>query len=344
MRRDENGRLGWLDVLKCIGMYLVVIAHAEEGFSHDWRVIIYSFHMPMFFIISGMGYYLQLSKRSYTFETIVKNKLRTLLLPYFTFSFLSLPIYLLNFRVLSEGGASIPGLIFGIFYSHQEMATSTTNAMWFVPALFLTLIVFYIIRKWAKANETHLIFMGLIIGLFGCVVSMQRDDFYVPWHAETVPIALVCVLAGYIFIQYQDLFMEHIRKKKIGLPVLIGLFLTGFCFAKFNSKPVVMMSDQYGQFFMAVGSTVCFTVVCIILSVYLPELRIFKFTGRNTMVILAFHAPCFRLLERLSDFTALLIAEHPIFVGSCVFVGLLPICWIVERFFPFLLGRKARQV
>lgn len=339
---DRKERLGWLDILKCIGMYLVVIAHAEEGFEADWRLVIYSFHMPMFFIISGMGCYLQLSKRTYTFEAFVKNKLKTLILPYFVFSFLALPIHRLNFSILSDEKTTVSELIFGIFYSHQKMVTSTTNAMWFVPALFLTLIVFYAIRRWARGNQNNLIFMVLIIGAFGCVMSAQKDDFYMPWHVETVPIALMCVLAGYLFIQHQAVLIQFISNRKIGPAAFIVFVLIGFYFAKFNSKPVVMMSDQYGQFFMAAGSTICFTAACIILAVYLPELRIFKFIGRNTMVILAFHAPCFRFLERVSEITASLIAEHPIFVGTCVFVALLPVCWVVERFFPFLLGRKRR--
>ena len=95
--------------------------------------------------------------------------------------------------------------------------------------------------------------------------------FYVPWHAETVPVALMCVLAGYLFIQHQAVLMQFISNRKIGLVCFTVFAIIGFCFAKFNSEAVVMMSDQYGQFFMAAGSTICFTAACIILAVYLPD-------------------------------------------------------------------------
>lgn len=44
----SNGRLEWIDVLKCIGMLLVVVGHASQGGTPDtYRYYIYSFHMPL---------------------------------------------------------------------------------------------------------------------------------------------------------------------------------------------------------------------------------------------------------------------------------------------------------
>lgn len=60
--RDQAGRWGWLDRARAIGMVLVVIGHAVVGLLNAGAAapgqqllvdLIYSFHMPLFFLMSG---------------------------------------------------------------------------------------------------------------------------------------------------------------------------------------------------------------------------------------------------------------------------------------------------
>ena len=45
-------RLHWLDYSKTIGMYLVILGHVKNN-TLLLKSIIYSFHMPLFFFLSG---------------------------------------------------------------------------------------------------------------------------------------------------------------------------------------------------------------------------------------------------------------------------------------------------
>lgn len=48
----DKKRIQWIDYGKAIGIFLVVVGHTYGGnFLVNW---IYSFHMPMFFLLSGM--------------------------------------------------------------------------------------------------------------------------------------------------------------------------------------------------------------------------------------------------------------------------------------------------
>ena len=49
----SNQRLHWLDYSKTIGMFLVVWGHTFKDNSQIVKDVIYSFHMPLFFFISG---------------------------------------------------------------------------------------------------------------------------------------------------------------------------------------------------------------------------------------------------------------------------------------------------
>ena len=50
---NRKMRLEWVDISKGIGILLVIIGHCVYigGSIHNW---IFSFHMPLFFILSGM--------------------------------------------------------------------------------------------------------------------------------------------------------------------------------------------------------------------------------------------------------------------------------------------------
>ena len=77
----QNQRIQWLDTAKCIGIFLVILGHLEVktyGFFSpvEW---VYSFHMPLFFWLSG------LTHKPCTFKDNLKKSLRQLAVPYVFF-------------------------------------------------------------------------------------------------------------------------------------------------------------------------------------------------------------------------------------------------------------------
>ena len=48
---STSTRIDWIDSLKGFGMLLVVLSHT--AIDHDTNRILYAFHMPLFFLISG---------------------------------------------------------------------------------------------------------------------------------------------------------------------------------------------------------------------------------------------------------------------------------------------------
>lgn len=71
-------RLNWIDALKGIGIMLVVLGHHSLPAALD--TYIFSFHMPLFFFISGFLF--DFGKYSKSGANFVKGKFRSLLLPY----------------------------------------------------------------------------------------------------------------------------------------------------------------------------------------------------------------------------------------------------------------------
>lgn len=224
--QSKKPRLEWLDVLRCIGMYLVVIAHAtNDGSKECFRFYIYSFHMPLFFLISGAGYYLQTKSRQFEFTGLLKNKARALLWPYLTLNFFAFWIWILNFKVLSHSATTIPRLIYAIFYSHQHHISAVSNATWFLPTLFLTAMAFWVLQMWSKGDERILTIMILVLGSYGYTMSLHQSGFFAPWHIETVPIALIMYLLGWLFIKHLDFMMDLLGgwKRQIVIFAVVSL-------------------------------------------------------------------------------------------------------------------------
>lgn len=71
-----NKHLYWIDFAKVIGLYLMVLGHGNMV-SDDLRCYIYSFHMPLFFVISGL-----FAKDYIERIPVIKGSFKTLMIPY----------------------------------------------------------------------------------------------------------------------------------------------------------------------------------------------------------------------------------------------------------------------
>ena len=342
-RVNSSGRVEWLDVLKCIVMYLVVVAHIIPTMErNDIGYYIYSFHMPLFFAISGMTFAIQCSKREFTFISLIKNKAKGLLWPYITLEFITMFIWLYNFRVLDNHDDGIKDLAIGVLYSNEGVYTAPSNAMWFCPTLFLTFIVFHVIRRIAHDKDVLIALISGLFGIAGWIFVEYIFEFSSPWHIIDLPESVMCLTLGWLFMRHYDFCKKSFdtNLKKI-LLFAVGL-LVGFTCA-YNNVRISMASNEYGNIFLFLCAVLGFGISCIVLAMWLPPLRLFKFIGRNTIVILAFHAPIFRFMERFNNLTKWMITEHALRTGTAVFIICIPICYIFEKFFPFLIGRGKKK-
>ena len=337
------GRIEWLDVLRGIAMYLVVIGHATEGSTPDtYRFYIYSFHMPLFFMISGASYFLQTRSRNYSFENMIKNKARTLLLPYFVLSFITFWIWILNFKILSHSDSSLVDKIYAVFYSNEDYLGAPSNALWFLITLFLTILAFYLLRLWCDGNEKLLVLSSAVLGLAGYVASLTKEKYDLPWHIDVIPMAMVFFLTGYLFISNIQKIEKYLKGKRRQIVIFILCILVGYLCARYNAK-ISMASKDYGSLVLFIGSSFFFSLAMVLISMWIPKFKVLKFVGRNTIVCLAFHAPIYRFIEVVSERSKSIFERHPIIIGTAVFIALIPVEYIFEKYFGFLLGRKDKK-
>lgn len=157
--RDRN-RI--LDIAKGIGVFFVIAGHMPSVFSESVRLWIFSFHMPLFFLISGY-----FAKEALTSEEVVGalyGKIRKLLVPYIVYSC----IYTILMYV--SGDVSSSGLLVCI----RDLFLGTINGVqWFFLSLFLTsaifVIVSFLLRRELLRGVLVLLFVisGFLMGKLG---------------------------------------------------------------------------------------------------------------------------------------------------------------------------------
>jgi len=144
---NKKDRIIWMDLAKGIAIILVIFGHCVHG---GIRGIIFSFHMPLFFILSGMTY-----KRRESYYAIVEYCLKgfkQLIVP----SFIVFSICFIDslIRDVFMNRTVLPGEYFtwklrslyyfigSDIYVNEIMLAPRVGVIWFLLALFLVRIIF----------------------------------------------------------------------------------------------------------------------------------------------------------------------------------------------------------
>lgn len=144
----QQHRIEWIDYAKGIGIFLVVLGHVLRGlvdsvgtgYQPELRAIdqwIYAFHMPLFFLLSGLFADRAISKSPRTFLT---DRFQKILYPYFLWSALVGAL-----RIIS--GQNKGTTLVQFFTGFWTTIYHPIDIFWFLFALFLISTIFYGFRK-----------------------------------------------------------------------------------------------------------------------------------------------------------------------------------------------------
>ena len=129
-------RKKYIDILKGIGIFYVILGHVTHT-SFLFRYI-YSFHMPLFFFISGM---LFVPSKHVSTSGYIKKKANSLLIPYIFFYLVSLLYwYFVEYRIFGrDGDTTFLNELYRIFHGTGSIAAGT---LWFLPCLFCVEVLY----------------------------------------------------------------------------------------------------------------------------------------------------------------------------------------------------------
>lgn len=145
--QTTKSRLNWIDVAKGLCLFLVVFGHLLPLTTWpNLRIAIYSFHMPMYFILSGWV----LKPKDQKFFAFVKEKFFRLLLPAIIYLLICLPIAV-KFQI--EDGATTNQILSKAFFFKGTLLLN--DPIWFLIVMFEVVVFARLIhlekyQTWAK--------------------------------------------------------------------------------------------------------------------------------------------------------------------------------------------------
>lgn len=342
---DITKRPNFIDYSKAIGIYLVVLGQygyfLNIPFKNNllWNVVfnIYSFHVPLFFIISGYLF------KFTSIKTSLSKGFRQLIIPYLLLSLISLILGLTNLFLTDELSKqrildNILGIIsasdFGKVYSHYSIP------LWFVYSLFFIKMYMEIAKN---IRNNWILYLLLIITIAGGGLTIYRNDGILAFRISSTITGLSFFCIGF----YAKTYINKIKSFKIyGLVILFVISLMLLIISlhfnmDYNHKPgLSVFSSKFGRHpLLFYSGGIAGTLMIMSLSQILSRFknRMILTISNGTIIVLGIHQVIYFVFKGF-------ITSNNLYFAIFFSLFILAICYVIIRisakYFPLLLGNR----
>ena len=318
----HDNRLEWIDWMKAIGIYLVVLGHFDS-YGNDF---IYAFHMPLFFLISGI------KKKKEDDQGIFWKKL-----------WFNLVVPMLIIAVANFVYASILQLIDGSF----EVKTfywfvrnvlfgmvSGFDNLWFVYTLILLKIIFQYCRSSVLFNALTVVMLAF------AYIYNNNDLSAFPFFLKE-PNAIVDVCMAYPFFalgilshDYKTMLNGWNHKGMLVMIGVCGFLLVSVC-CSYNGNVGLHCCNYGGNMLLCLLGGISGTMMVFAVSKLLGHASNYVvIISKGTIIILGFQ----------KIIIALMRVFFPVSYVDVVFAVIIVILFIpmiiwTEKYFPLMAGK-----
>ena len=315
-----NKRLTYIDNAKAILIFMVVFAHILNYANPQYGIMPYtltqafitSFHMPAFFLITGMLFKNE-KWREQSWGAFLISRLRSLMIPYLFFETIAI-LYLhfvLHSVTLTEG--------------LWKMLTFRCNvgADWFLPAMFLANVFYFVAVKYPN----RYVWPFIAVACFFCTWILPGGHWW----------AVLCRgLLGFGFI-----FLGNWTKKWLTADKPTYAVAAFFLTAVFSALSLKYYSNDFFEcvvenppLFAACGLTGLYFVLSVSRRIHWRWLRLI---GENTLPIMGTHQLVLYTVPS---------SNSPVWViGMILLIAAVELVFVflTNKTCPLLIGKKKRN-
>lgn len=331
---ESDARIEYIDLAKAIGIILVIAGHVVSS-DTDAKKVIYSFHMPLFFLLSGMLMMVRDKYSRETWETLITKKAKGLLTPYILWG--------LIYASFSFKHTAL------ILYGTREtlIAAESLTSLWFLPVMFLAFLIAEVVLQISSRVDRHWfgISAGVIVLATIGFLAPHHPKYGDPWGIDIAFVAASFMLVGILL----KAGVEKLTDNKIRIVILIVSLLLFIITVRHSDSSigyVLMANAEYGNvirfFLCALFGCVAVLMASLLLS--RCHIKIAQSIGQKTLGVFLVHKPIVELGR--SVVTKLGFSfDNPIFVLLITIVTLVVsfvIVTIIEMIIPELIGLKQK--
>lgn len=342
-------RLDYLDIAKAIGILFVIVGHVAGNLDTPfYRVVLYYFHMPLFFMTTG----LLISRKEIEFnKEYIKNfiykNLYALMLPFLLWGLIYSTFNYTN--------------LLKILYGSWESLTSanTLTSLWYLPALFCARLEMEFFLQFTKKIPLPLWLLDILgaIAVFAAAVNLPKFEIGYLWCFDVSLLGFGFMLIGNAVRQIVHL----LNANKIAYSFMIlAASLVAFYFGTFarasEVELVLLCSKQLGNlnylFLNAISGSFAVIAFSLIISRMFKnhqENRVYKrilWIGSNTIAVFLLHKPFLQQVV-LWDFKAIGLTGPEWLTAIYASIFALLVCCVIikpiDNCIPQLFGRRPKN-
>ena len=305
------------DIEKGFLIILVVIGHLLVSGSFLHNVV--SFHMPVFFMITGM-----LSHWDVEFKQFIKKRAKAYVIPYFSWCILLFLLFWIENPIK---------YLVRIVYGGAINTTIFTFPFWFICCLFVSSIILNYLwnfRKW--------VISFLIIWLI-CWYSFLGKKIIppLPWSLEVVPFVLMYFFIGFYTKRIEDYVVSKWGNWLYALSCIFAILFVVAYYDGYITSIITMKSVKFECFPFDVLYPVSFYLAIKGFSKIIKSnniLRdIFLYLGKATLVIMFTHPSVFYLCTQITPQSlSHIMVGGPIHIALVTCIALMVGCGIYAYF------------
>lgn len=318
--------LFWLDAMKGVAMFLVVLSHAEH--VPLWLECFFTpFFLTSFFFASG--YLFQNPDKPFLLKLKIVRLIESLLIPYL--------IYWIASFVVAElfKGETVIAIL-----THWMESFVEGKKLWFISCLLcaeLLMIACLSVSRNAKVILCSGVFSLLVWKLTPLSLPGERA-----WCINIAFVAYFFMTLGYSFRKYESMFSFVLRNKYvISMIGTIYFTLVALDYAWVHNNVVFALNIFSDIYFFVLSSIMALACLYIVYN-KIPSYRFITYLGSNSLLIYFFHKQVLDFLKRINAHYLGFLPDSIIFLWEAVgviVILILPIA-IVNRYIPILSGKS----
>ena len=327
-------RSGYIDIAKGLCMLAVVWGHIHlEGTFTTW---VYGFDIPAFLFLAGMVYN---TKKYDSLPKLVKARWKSLLVPYFIYSFITW-IPWAAARIVEKTDKDIFSPLLQTFIAQGSVHYLPHNVpLWFVTCLFLVIIMYYGLSKLPDIVSLAASAVLAALGYLSLQIDLPFQMGKLPWNAHAALMAMPYFTLGNLMVKHFGFrsIYDEVHSKRVRYTVILFVITVLFTFLTLYNGPVSLGSVHFGKSVLLyylvgfIGIAMTLVLSMLIDRAFPAPIEKIKsgiqWIGRNSMIFLLVHSPirsiCTKLIgsgnEEVSDSVPLSLAVLVITVIGCAF-------------------------
>lgn len=283
-------RYSQIDIAKGIGIILIVQGHYWVLFYGLGEVfnVIYSFHVPLFFFLSGifMDYSDSLS------QTAIK-KSDSYLKPYFV------ALLFMSIFIIPNENINPMKYIGGILYGVGKTIPIKFLPLWFLPHLWTVSIFSFLLYRCTNLRSKSIAFNATVLGVMLCVGYLGIHTFWnnrfpgIPILFPGLPFSIDLIFISSFYFLLGSLLKDYITGLKFN-PMIFLLSVFVFCSLHFFYNITMDLNlRRYDNLFISTIEALTGIYIIITASILLDKnaviRRILVYIGSGSLFILLFH-------------------------------------------------------